>query len=365
VKRAFLVVAFGLTACSAETEGAVEDEIQGGRSARAGHEFSVGLASRQGALCSGTLIAPNLVLTARHCVVPPDEDNVVTCAAKFGPNVPAADIYVTTEPTLRGARKYYAAKEIATPEDTSFCGNDIALVTLRENIPPERAKPATPVVRFPMTDRTRVGTTIVAMGYGITNPSAKDSGIRRLREGISIVCVPGDPASSCNQRGVAPLAESEREFITAGFVCSGDSGGGAFEQASFERGTPYVLGALSRGPQTETQCLAAIYTRTDAHAEWILSVARRAQATGDYPKPAWLLDDPSEALAETAPVEDVPPFQRRPPAQGCNAAGPAAGTNAWWALAILAARSKRSRVRPGSLHRQPNIPNGAKSPPSA
>jgi MYXO-CTERM domain-containing protein len=349
-----------LGACGAPGDTAEED-VQGGRSARsAGHNYAVGIASRSGALCSGTLIAPNLVLTARHCVVPSDGDTVVTCQSRFGPTVPASEIYVTIEPTLRGARKYYGAKEITTPEDTSFCGNDIALVTLRENIPAGHATPATPVVRFPMSDRTRIGSTIVAMGYGITNPSAKDSGIRRFREGIQIVCIPGDPIAPCEERSVSALTESDREFITAGYVCSGDSGGGAFDQASFDRGAPYVLGALSRGPQTESRCLAAIYSRTDAHAEWILAAARRAAAWGQYAKLSWMVEDENAALTERAPPEPIPTFSPRPRPQGCAAGGSGSAGWGWLPLffvAILAhRRSIRSGVECGSLHRQSNIP---------
>jgi hypothetical protein len=357
VKRPIFGLMMCLGACAGPgNPGEGDDDVQGGRSDRsADHSFAVGIASRDGALCSGTLIAPNLVLTARHCVVPADGDTIVTCQSQFAPTVAPSEIYVTTEPTLRGARKYYGAKEIATPEDSGFCGNDIALVTLRDNIPAERATPATPVVRFAMSDRSRVGTTIVAMGYGITNPNAKDSGIRRLREGIPIVCVPGD--GPCADRTMAALTDSDREFVTAGYVCSGDSGGGAFDQASFSRGTPYVLGALSRGPQTERHCLAAIYSRTDAHADWILPAARRAAALGGYPKPAWMLDD--DAAEETEP-EPIPTFDPRPRPRGCVAGGSGSADWAWLAIAlplVLAhRRSFRSRVGCGSLHRQPNIP---------
>ena len=53
---------------------------------------------------------------------------------------------------------------------------------------------------------------------------------------------------------------------------------GAFDQTTFEAGEPYVLGTLSRGPQTEDQCLAAIYTRTDAHSDMIIAAGKSTQS---------------------------------------------------------------------------------------
>ena len=272
-----------------ETLGRQASAVQGGTSdTQKAHNFAVGIASRYGAVCSGTLIAPNLVLTARHCVVRPDGTEAVTCEDKFPTtNVAPSALFVTTEPTLRNMRTAYRATEIITPKETGFCGNDIALIRLEENIPASEAQPATPVVQFSMTDRTKISGQITAMGYGITSPSANDSGVRRIREKIDIVCVPGDDSYDCSG-GYGRMLDSDKEFVTEGYVCSGDSGGGAFDQASFDKGTPYVLGALSRGPQTEDRCLAAIYSRTDAHADMIIEAGKEAAEAGGYDAPDWV-----------------------------------------------------------------------------
>ncbi len=300
-----------LVACSGGAEqGASEDRtgtqasaIQGGSmDTNASHNFAVGVANRFGGVCSGTLIAPNLILTARHCVVPPSQNESVSCSDRFAANVAATALFVTTEPNLYHAKSYYAATEVITPADTSFCGNDIALIILEKDIPATEAQPAIPVVQFNMTDK-RLGGSITAMGYGITNPSANDSGQRRIRQNIPLICIPGSKSMDCTGEN-AKYSDGPAEFVTEGYVCSGDSGSGAFDQVSFNRGTPYVLGALSRGPQTQDKCLAAIYSRTDAHAKLIIDAALKAAQHGNYVAPDWTYTAPGSAGPSDAPPCD-------------------------------------------------------------
>jgi MYXO-CTERM domain-containing protein len=146
------------------------------------------------------------------------------------------------------------------------------------------------------------------MGYGITNPSAEDSGQRRIRENIPLLCIPGSKSMDCSG-DMAKYSDDAAEFVTEGYVCSGDSGSGAFDQRSFDKGTPFVMGTLSRGPQTKDKCLAAIYSRTDAHAQLIIDAAKKAAQQGTYDLPSWTSPESasgsSDPSAETTCVGDT------------------------------------------------------------
>jgi len=68
--------------------------------------------------------------------------------------------------------------------------------------------------------------------------------------------------------------------------CSGDSGSSAYEENSFDTGDPVTLGVLSRGGESGTKCLDAVYTRTDSFKDLIIQTAFEAAKAGGYTPPA-------------------------------------------------------------------------------
>lgn len=268
--------------------------IQGGTNDTT-HQFAVGIVitmSDGTALCSGALLAPNLVATARHCVAGIPASGIVTCPdTKFGAVTAAANIVVSTGADLRsGSAATVAAKKVIVPsgaDQTAVCGNDIALLILSQNI----SLPAyvTPVLNPPMTDHTVYSPTVTAIGYGITSAtdmSGTSAGTRRIKQNVELTCIPGDSTFPNCSRDYPMTAA---EFASGNGTCEGDSGSDAYEQDNFNAGRWVGFGVLSRGGDSGSTCLGGIYTRFDAWSALIIDAATQAAASGGYDVPSWAM----------------------------------------------------------------------------
>src|SRR5688572_17057448 len=104
----------------------------------------------RGSGCTGTLIAQNLVLTARHCVVASTlSETSVDCAeTRLGPSIDASRLFVSTLTTLTPDAAAYrrAAAIFVAPGGDLLCGHDLALVSLLEPVPASEAEPLSPAV---------------------------------------------------------------------------------------------------------------------------------------------------------------------------------------------------------------------------
>src|ERR1700722_7969798 len=120
----------------ADLVGTTTSDIQGG-STDTTHLFAVGvvqLAEEQQnmvAFCTGVLLAPNLVATARHCVAQLASTTIDCTSSTFGPLYPPSDVFVTTDTTITMNSPFHPVSTIIVPsgaDQTAVCGNDIALM---------------------------------------------------------------------------------------------------------------------------------------------------------------------------------------------------------------------------------------------
>jgi hypothetical protein len=175
--------------------------------------------------CTGTLVAPNLVVTALHCVTTASLGKF-TCKADgsmsatsvqdgtLGPLVPPANVKV-----YRGSPVDYSAPaalgaHLFGTGSTQGCQGDLALVQLDRDLD----APVSPI-RIDKMAAWKENVNVV--GYGETD-TANGAGLRLVRA-VSVIDV--GPSSTTEPTRTA----SPRTFVVGEGPCKGDSGGPAFD----------------------------------------------------------------------------------------------------------------------------------------
>lgn len=337
LRRLVLVV---LAACAnpGEETGRVSAAIVNGTASVAAQDFVVQLAlpatdGSPTAACSGSLVAKNLVLTARHCVCDHDQDT-----GRWGATYRASafSVYVGQDaPQKIAAAAAPGAKGKRIVTELADMGEDLAFIVLDTDVDGPLAK-----VRLDRPVSKAEKMTLV--GYGMNELDASPD--VRMQRGATVTAVA--PGSS----QFHPL--SEGEFVTTQGTCYGDSGGAVISAT-----TGAVVGVVAEvisagwdGVHPSSNCVGAEAFHTELRPFRTL-VDTAFAAAGASP--------------QLEPDPDAPPAPSRPsatvvavPASGdLGEGGGGCSTTDRHApspltllvLALLAQRRRRAATRPTSV----------------
>lgn len=287
--------------------------------------------------CTGTLIAPHTVLTAAHCAV--DASNYDAYQVFFGTTVGAG-----------GATLDISEARIDPAFDQSALSHDLELLTLRQAAP----VPPVPFDSAPV-DGSRIGQTFSIVGFGVSDPSLPDGGVKRTGamrvsavDALGLTAVPAPSQPCVLDSGGPALFAAAGGTVLGGVVSHGDAAcldHAVFSRIDIERAgfiDPYLAATAPGTADVGQRCLYDQQCRSGA----CLPVAHEPRL--------WFCSQPCRHDSDCpAPMSCA--------ADGCRYRDPAPGATGW--PCALPSDCASATCRTGSCTRRcnpaaPDCPSG-------
>ncbi|MBV8759648.1 MAG: serine protease [Deltaproteobacteria bacterium] len=279
----------------------IEVPVVGGTPVPAGEWPDTVAVLASNAMCSGTLIAPDVVLTAGHCIETHPKLVVVGSVDLARPGGMAI--------AVKSATAYPSWK-------SSY---DVGVLVLDHAAP---AKPRAIASACTVKEHLTAGAKVHVVGFGLTT-KAGDGTNTRLHEAM----IPIDDAMCTQDSACQPSVAPGGEFTAGGSgvdACFGDSGGPIYIDT---KAGPALIGVVSRGEALigEPCGGGGVYVRADAVARWIEKTTNRTLARSTCDSPA-----DGEGDGDGSDASDAASTG------GCSAAREAVGGGALLGLVVLA-----------------------------
>ncbi len=263
-----LSLVFSVTAAHAASPTEYRPFIVGGQEVQADDPITKSIVvilgqSGQGEfLCTGSIIAPNVIITAAHCASDENTGAAMSASAltvsyglkvSFGQTSTQMDAAVAAglSSRVKAVRVYDGwPTQMNNPVDMG----DVAILQIEGKVP----NGYTPVPLLTDDSQLKAGGTVTLAGYGISDAGGSGAGTLRKVDGIKIL----NPTL-----GKTELVLDQSQGHGA---CHGDSGGPGYLVGS--SGQLTLWGLTDRGyPDNAPDDCAhqSVYTKVDAYTQWI------------------------------------------------------------------------------------------------
>lgn len=255
--------------------GSLEQPVVNGEASTEADDTAVYILTRPSTgddiFCTGTVIAPNLVATALHCVTHStpglfscEPDGSLTASDRSGGSigrlVEPEEVAVYVGPSIIGAQPVAHGARLLGTGSTQICRGDLAFVVLDQPID-------APVSSVRIGYGVEPGDFVRVVGYGETEVYG-DSG-RHARSGRRVVDV--GPVSEDEPS----ISASPRTFVVNEGPCHGDSGGPAFSE---ETGALVGVYSLAAGETCTSVGVRNVYTHLSTYSSFVLDAFEAAGA---------------------------------------------------------------------------------------